>query len=222
VTTVLPVSGRVGDHMGAFSGSEEPIRDPAPAQKPPEWQDRHLIPAKKQIDPNLCERLAMTQILKNILIATSLFLAVGCAGLPDVKRIQGNMDQMVYYMGVMASGMPHMANSTARMANVAETMQGKTDVLLANLEKKETGAERAIQNHSQAVLDNERAVIKSLQGIRQELGDLKQSFRPAGGSAEGQDQARTNVALQNKLNDIEARLSAVVEKMDKMNKQTPK
>jgi hypothetical protein len=52
------------------------------------------------------------------------------------------MDQMVYYMGVMASSMPHMVNSTTRMANMAETMQGKTDALLANLEKKGTGAER--------------------------------------------------------------------------------
>jgi hypothetical protein len=165
----------------------------------------------------------MTQILKNMLIAASLFLVASCAALPDLRRMQGNMDQMVQYMGVMASCMPHMVNSTGRMANMAERMQGKTDALLANLEKKGTGAERAIQNYSQAVLDNERAVIKSLQGIRQELGDLRQSFRPAGGSsAEGQDQARANVALQNKLNDIEARLSAVVEKMDKMNKQGPK
>jgi hypothetical protein len=121
-------------------------------------------------------------------------------------------------MGVMASSMPHMVNSTTRMANMAETMQGKTDALLANLEKKGTGAERAIQNYSQAVLDNDRAVIKSLQGIRQELGDMKQAFRPAAGSTEA-DQARANVALQNKLNDIEARLSAVVAKMDKMSKQ---
>ncbi|MGO9569062.1 MAG: hypothetical protein ACLP5H_16120 [Desulfomonilaceae bacterium] len=164
----------------------------------------------------------MARILKNMLIAASLFLVASCAGLPDMKRIQGNMDQMVYYMGVMASSMPHMVNSTTRMANMAETMQGKTDALLANLEKKGTGAERAIQNYSQAVLDNERAVIKSLQGIRQELGDLKQSFRPAaGGSTEGPEQARANLALQNKLNDIEARLSAVVEKMDKLGKRAP-
>jgi hypothetical protein len=183
--------------------------------------DRNTGRSKDLIDPNLCEHLTMTHILKNMLIAASLFLVASCAGLPDVKRIQGNMDQMVYYMGVMASSMPHMVNSTTRMANMAETMQGKTDTLLANLEKKGTGAERAIQNYSQAVLDNERAVIKSLQGIRQELGDMKQSFRPATGSTEA-DQARANVALQNKLNDIEARLSAVVEKMDKMSKQPPK
>ncbi len=160
----------------------------------------------------------MTRILKTMLIVTSLSLAASCAALPDLKRMQGNMDQMVQYMGVMASCMPHMVNSTTRMANMAETMQGKTDALLANLEKKGTGAERAIQNYSQAVLDNERAVINTLQGIRQELGDLKQSFRPAPGSAEGRDQTRTNAALQNKLNDIEARLSAVVAKMDKMSK----
>lgn len=163
----------------------------------------------------------MTRILKTMLIVTSLSLAASCAALPDLKRMQGNMDQMVQYMGVMASCMPHMVNSTSRMANMAETMQGKTDALLANLEKKGTGAERAIQNYSQAVLDNERAVIKTLQGIRQELGDLRQSFHPAAaGSAESREQTRSNIALQNKLNDIEARLSAVVAKMDKMSKQS--
>jgi hypothetical protein len=183
--------------------------------------DQDTRRSKELIDPHLCERLTMTQILKNMLIAASLFLVASCAALPDLKRMQGNMDQMVQYMGVMASCMPHMVNSTGRMANMAERMQGKTDALLANLEKKGTGAERAIQNYSQAVLDNERAVIKSLQEIRQELGDMKKSFRPAAGSAEGPDQARANAALQNKLNDIEARLSAVVTKMDKMSKQAP-
>ena len=78
----------------------------------------------------------MRRILKTMLIVTSLSLAASCAALPDLKRMQGNMDQMVQYMGVMASCMPHMVNSTSRMANMAETMQGKTDALLANLEKK--------------------------------------------------------------------------------------
>jgi hypothetical protein len=163
----------------------------------------------------------MTRILKQALIVSSLFLTVSCAGLPDLKRMQGNMDQMVQYMGVMASCMPHMVNSTTRMAAMAERMQGKTDALLANLEKKGGGAERAIQNYSQAVLDNERAVIKTLQGIRQELGELKHSLRPAGGSATGNDQARANVALQNKLNDLEARLSAVTAKLDKASSPSP-
>lgn len=129
------------------------------------------------------------------------------------------MDQMVYYMGVMASAMPSMANSTSRMAATTERMQYKTDGLIAELQKKGTGAERAIQNYSQAMLDNERGVIRSLQGIRQELGDLKQSLRPTGSSAQGPRQSASNAALQNKLNDIEARLSAVVAKMDKLNKQ---
>lgn len=162
----------------------------------------------------------MTRILKQMLIVSSLFLAASCAGLPDMNRIQGNMDQMVQYMGVMASCMPHMVNSTARMAATTERMQGKTDALLTNLEKKGGGAERAIQNYSQAVLDNERAVIKTLEGIRQELGNLKQSFRPAAGATEA-DQARANVALQNKLNDLDARLAAVAAKMEKMNMQPP-
>ncbi len=163
----------------------------------------------------------MTRILKQMPIVLSLLLVASCAGLPDMNKIQGNMDQMVQYMGVMASCMPHMVNSTARMAATTERMQGKTDALLANLEKKGGGAERAIQNYSQAVLDNERAVIKTLQGIRQELGELKQSLRPPGGSAQGNDQERANVALQNKLNDLDARLSAIASKMDKPTKQSP-
>jgi hypothetical protein len=162
----------------------------------------------------------MKRILKQMPIVLSLFLVASCAGLPDLKRMQGNMDQMVQYMGVMASCMPHMVNSTTRMAAMAERMQGKTDALLSNLEKKGGGAERAIQNYSQAVLDNERAVIKSLEGIRQELGNLKQSFRPAAGATEA-DQARANVALQNKLNDLDARLAAVAAKMDNVNMQSP-
>jgi hypothetical protein len=175
--------------------------------------------AQELIDLNLGEHVTMTRILKQALIVSSLFLTVSCA---DLKRMQGNMDQMVQYMGVMASCMPHMVNSTARMATTAERMQGKTDALLANLEKKGGGAERAIQNYSQAVLDNERAVIKTLQGIRQELGDLKQSLRPAAaGSATGNDQARANAALQNKLNDLEARLSAVTAKLDKASRPSP-
>ncbi|MGB6066058.1 MAG: hypothetical protein WBG50_14755 [Desulfomonilaceae bacterium] len=162
----------------------------------------------------------MTGTLRNTLVVSTLFFAVGCSALPDMRRIQGNMDQMVYYMGVMASTMPPMVNSTTRMATTAERMESKTDGLIAELQKRGTGAERAIQNYSQAVLDNERGVIKSLQGIRQELGDLKQSLRPTGSSAQGPRESASNATLQKKLNDIEARLSAVVAKMDKLSKQT--
>ncbi len=141
--------------------------------------------------------------------------------MPDVNKIQNNMDQMVYHMGVMAAGMPVMVNSTARMANTAETMQRKTDGLIADLQSRGGSAERAIQNYSQAMLDNERAVIKNLQGIKQELSELKLSLRPAGAQAEGQDQARLNAALQAKLNELENKLAAVSSKLEKLDKKSP-
>jgi hypothetical protein len=151
----------------------------------------------------------------------SLIALGGCAALPDVNKIQGNMDQMVHYMGVMASGMPVMVNSTARMANMAEQMQKKTDGLIADLQTRGGTAERAIQNYSQAVLDNERGVIKNLQGIRQELGEIKHGLRPAGGQGEGQEQRQVNAALQAKLIELEDKLAAVTSKLEKLDKKSP-
>ncbi len=148
----------------------------------------------------------------------SVILLGGCGGL---NKMQGNMDQMVHYMGIMASGMPVMVNSTARMANTAERMQQKTDGLITDLQSRGGHAERAIQNYSQAMLDNERAVIKNLQGIKEELSELKQSLRPAGARAEGPDQARVNAALQAKLNELENKLAAVSSKLEKLDKKSP-
>jgi hypothetical protein len=124
-------------------------------------------------------------------------------------------------MGIMASGMPVMVNSTARMANTAERMQQKTDGLITDLQSRGGSAERAIQNYSQAVLDNDRAVIKNLQGIRQELSELKHSLRPGGAQAEGPDQARVNAALQAKLIELEEKLAAVSSKLEKLDKKSP-
>ena len=57
------------------------------------------------------------------------------------------MDQMVYYMGVMASNMPHMTYNTQRMANTAERMEQKSNGMLRNLQKKGPEVERTIQNY---------------------------------------------------------------------------
>ena len=42
VTTLLRPSGLVGDHAGAFSGSEESSRGRASARRPSECQDRRI------------------------------------------------------------------------------------------------------------------------------------------------------------------------------------
>jgi hypothetical protein len=131
--------------------------------------------------------------------------------------MQNNMDTMVHYMGVMATGMPVMVNSTARMANSAERMERKSDGMLSDLQKKGGDVERAVQNYSQAFIDNDRAAIKSLQGIKLELGELKQSMRQAPAAADTHDQARINAAFQTRLNDIDARLASIASKLDKLN-----
>ncbi|HMK37217.1 MAG TPA: hypothetical protein VK463_19240, partial [Desulfomonilaceae bacterium] len=98
----------------------------------------------------------MAGILKTLLVTTVLF-ACGCSALPDMRRIQANMDQMVGYMGMMAY-------NTGQMSAVADKMERKSDTLLANLKDKSSSVERSFQNHSQGVLDNERAMIRNLQG----------------------------------------------------------
>ncbi len=152
-----------------------------------------------------------------MLAASLVLVACGCSRLPDLNRIQGNMDAMVHYMGVMASGMPVMVNSTARMADSAARMERKSDGLLANLGKKGGDVERAVQNYSQAFLDNDRATVKNLQGIKLELGELKQSLRQPATAAESQEQARVNAAVQGRLNNLEAKLTAIAAKIEKMN-----
>lgn len=154
--------------------------------------------------------------LVKILVAMSVLLACGCSRLPDLNRMQNNMDTMVHYMGVMASGMPVMVNSTARMANTAERMERKSDGLLADLQKKGGDVERTVQNYSQAFIDNDRATIQNLKGIKMELGELKQALRQAPGTPETTDQARINKAFQSRLGDIEARLAAISSKLDKL------
>jgi hypothetical protein len=177
-----------------------------------------------QACPRLTEQPARMGTALKMLLMVSLLFTFGCASLPDVNRIQGNMDAMVHYMGIMAGSMPVMVNSTSRMADTAERMQQKSDALLASIEKKGGTAERAIQNYSQAVLDNERGVISSLKGIRQELGDLKHGLPPSasGASVGPKDQDKINEALQARLGALEARLTAIASKMEKLDGAPPR
>jgi hypothetical protein len=150
----------------------------------------------------------VTGYSKKLLVAASLMVLAGCGRLPDLNRMQSNMDQMVYYMG-------HMVNSTTRMANTAERMEAKSDGMMNNLGKKGTTVERAVQNYSQAILDNERGMIKALQGIRQELSQLKQAKGPVGSD-------KTDPALLARLNELEARLAALTSTIEaKNNKKSP-
>jgi len=154
---------------------------------------------------------SVTGYTKKLLVTASLIVLSGCGRLPDINKIQGNMDQMVYYMG-------HMVNATTRMANTAERMESKSDGMVNDLGKRGATVERAVQNYSQAILDNERAMIKALQGIREELNELKQGARSIGPKTDAQEQLRTNPVLQARLNELEHKLSAIVSNMEKNKK----
>jgi outer membrane murein-binding lipoprotein Lpp len=156
-------------------------------------------------------------MFRKIVVFSGFFLLAGCSSLPDMNRIQGNMDRMVHHMGVMSSSMPAMVYNTARMANTAERMQGKSDVLMSDLQKKGGSAEKAIQNYTQAFLDNDKALIKGLQGIREELGELKQRSD----ASSNKDQSRSNAALQARINELEAKLATLSQKVDKIDKKSP-
>ncbi len=162
----------------------------------------------------------MLGMFRKVVVLSSLFLAAGCANLPDMNRIQGNMDRMVQYMGVMSSTMPAMVYNTGRMADTAERMQRKGDGLMADLQKKGSSAEKAIQNYSQAFLDSDKAVIKGLQGIKDELGELKHSVRK-GEPLTSRDQTGSTAALQARISELEAKLAAMSEKIDKMDRKSP-
>ena len=148
------------------------------------------------------------------LAVAGLAVLSGCASLPDVNRIQGNMDAMVHYMGIMASNMPVMSYSTSRMADLAAKMDRKSDSLLGEIQKKGGSAERAIQNYSQAVLDNDRGVIKNLKAIKDELGDIRKSLGAPGAQQESADQSRINAELQSRLTTLEAKLRDLSAKVD--------
>jgi hypothetical protein len=161
-----------------------------------------------------------TVVRTALCMAVGLLMATSCARLPDFKKLEANMDAMVYHMGVMSSGMPLMAMSTMKMANLAERMEAKTDGMLKGLEKKGGSAERAIQNYSQALLDNERSMIKNLQGIKTELGDLKHLLaKTASSAAAAPEDSQVRAGLQNRLTDLEARLNSISGKIDQLDRK---
>lgn len=150
----------------------------------------------------------MTKHLSTIPLVACLFLIAGCASLPDFDRIQGNMDRMVYYMGVMSSNMPLMVHSTQRMADNADRMKYQVDGFISHLQGAKKNGERVVQNYAQALLDNDRAVIRNLKGIRQELGDIKETMRSRGPVRE-EDQAAINRNLHARLQELDAQLKAI-------------
>ncbi|MFH0957786.1 MAG: hypothetical protein V1897_03700 [Pseudomonadota bacterium] len=138
----------------------------------------------------------------------------GCVGLSSITRMGNNMDQMSYYMGVMASAMPQMAFSTKRMADTAEGLQRKSDGIVSEFQKKGVSTEKAVQNYAQTFIDNDRAIIKNLQGIKEELAQLKQT-QPLTKipNAPSQNQEKMNSAILERISKLEAQIQALSSKM---------
>lgn len=146
------------------------------------------------------------------LIAACLLLVSGCAGMPDLKRMQGNMDAMVWYMG-------STADSTRRMADNADRMQGQVGQMVAALEKKGQSAERAVQNYLQAFVDNDRASIAQLKNISQELSMVRGALRkPA--EVPAPDDAKRREELNGKLRALQERLDTITTRLEKMEKRS--
>jgi hypothetical protein len=154
-------------------------------------------------------------ILKNILIFSCVLAATGCGVLNNLDAMRSSMEQMTYYTGLMASNMPVMADSTRRMASTTERMERKSNELVADLQKRGSAIERTIDNISQTSFGYNKETIKKLDGIRTELNEMNKSIGTTGTKAQsGQDQAGV-VALQARLNDLEARFAALSSKIDK-------
>lgn len=143
-----------------------------------------------------------------IILGLGVLFGGGCSRLPDLNKLQNNMDHMVYYMGIMCT-------STARMAAAAERMEAKSDRLLGELQKKGTSTERAVQNYTQSFLDNHKAEIKNLEGIRMELGELKQACKvPPRGAGGPLDQSHQD-NLQSRLDSLEKRFTEIMSKLER-------
>lgn len=158
---------------------------------------------------------------KSIFLSALLLLMCGCAALPDANRIQNNMDQMVYHMGVMSSGMPYMADSTRRMADNADQMKGKVDGFIADLQKNRKTLERVVQNYTQSFIDSDKARNTNLELIRRELADLKEALRKSSGPVQGQNPSTVNKDAQAGLRDIESRLETLSSRIKQLEKKSP-
>lgn len=109
--------------------------------------------------------------------------------------------------------MPQLTHHTGRLANSTERIEGKTDRMLTDVQKKGASAERAIQNYSQTFIDNDVAVVKNLQGIRQEIAELKQGRLGAGARSDNKDQAGINASINDRISRLEAQIAALSAKI---------
>lgn len=155
--------------------------------------------------------LRLCKILLCVLLSTGTLSSCGA-----LSRMQSNMDQMTYYMGVVASSMPQMAFSTKRMADTAEGLQQKSDGMMSEFQKKGGATERAVQNYAQTFIDSDRAIIKNLQGIKEELAQLKQPCAPIKSSETfSKNQERFNTAIMERLSKLETQIQSLSAKLNK-------
>ena len=155
----------------------------------------------------------MRRLFKAVTILGCMPIVCGCAALPDMNRLQNNMDQMVYNMGVMASNMPYMADNTRRMADNADRMAQRADKFMNQLPEDKKALERAFQNYSQAFLDNDKARLTVLRAIRQELSELKAALLNSRGPTQSLDQRSVEPSVQNSTRELEARVEALAAKI---------
>lgn len=149
--------------------------------------------------------------IKTVCIALSAIALGGCGG--QLNRLQNSMDQMTYYMGMMAANMPQIGHHAGRLANATERMEGKADRIATDFQKKGATAERAVQNYTQTFIDNDKAIVKNLQGIKQEISELKQGQLVSGARTEGLDQAKINASINDRISRLEAQIAALNSKL---------
>ncbi len=149
--------------------------------------------------------------MKTVGIALCAIALGGCGG--QLSRLQNSMDQMTHYMGMMAANMPQIGHHTGRLANATERMEGKADRMVTDFQKKGATAERAVQNYTQTFIDNDKAIAKNLQGIKQEISELRQGQLTAGTREEGPDQAKINASINDRISRLEAQIAALNSKL---------
>ncbi len=148
-----------------------------------------------------------------VVFVTLCALLTGCSALPNVRKIESNMDRMTYYMSVMSSCMPWMVDSTRRMADNTDEMKRRAEGFFDTVGKQKKGAEVAVQNYAQALFDNDRAVIGNLKGIRKELGELNASIRSNGGPP---SRALRGPDVENRLAELQSQVNSLSAKIDRL------
>ncbi len=146
-----------------------------------------------------------------------MVLSVGAlSGCASITRMQNSVEQMTYYMGVVASSMPQMAFSTKRMADTAEGLQQKSEGIMSEFQKKGVSTEKAVQNYAQTFIDNDRAIIKNLQGIKEELAQLKQpQSQTKSSDITPKNQERVNEIIMERIGKLENQIQTLSFKMNK-------